>query len=57
MAPCMTTGEAAGTAAALCAASDTRCPELPLEQLQSRLRAAGAYLGETSAAGARAAAA
>jgi hypothetical protein len=48
MAPCMTTGEAAGTAAAMCAASATSCPELPVARLQQRLRVAGVYLGEES---------
>jgi hypothetical protein len=46
MAPCMTTGEAAGVAAALSAKSNTPCPELSIDLLQSHLRAAGAYLGE-----------
>lgn len=49
MAPCMTTGEAAGTAAALCAASGTAAPELPLARLQARLREAGVLLGEAPA--------
>lgn len=49
MAPCMTTGEAAGIAAALSAARNTPCPEIPVELLQSHLRAAGVYLGEASA--------
>jgi hypothetical protein len=46
MAPCMTTGEAAGVAAALAAQSDVACPELPIGQLQDALLAAGAFLGE-----------
>lgn len=46
MAPCMTTGEAAGTAAAMSAASGTPCPELPVGRLQDRLRAANVYLGD-----------
>jgi FAD-dependent oxidoreductase family protein len=48
MAPCMTTGEAAGTAAAMSAASRIPCPEIPIAQLQARLRDAGADLGERS---------
>ena len=44
MAPCMTTGEAAGAAAALCALGDTSCPELSIEQLQDHLRRNGVYL-------------
>jgi hypothetical protein len=46
MAPCMTTGEAAGVAAAMSAASNTACPELSIAKLQSNLRDAGVYLGE-----------
>lgn len=46
MAPCMTTGEAAGVAAALCAATDVPCPDLPVARLQSALKAAGVYMGE-----------
>lgn len=46
MAPCMTTGEAAGIAAALSAGANTTCPELPIQVLQSRLREAGVYLGD-----------
>jgi threonine dehydrogenase-like Zn-dependent dehydrogenase len=48
MAPCMTTGEAAGVAAAMSAATSTPCPELSMTKLQSRLREAGVYLGEKS---------
>jgi hypothetical protein len=48
MAPCMTTGEAAGIAAALSAQANTTCPELPIELLQLRLREAGVYLGESA---------
>lgn len=51
MAPCMTTGEAAGVAAALSAASGTACPELPIARLQSKLLEAGVYLGEQAATG------
>jgi hypothetical protein len=46
MAPCMTTGEAAGVAAAMSAAGNTACPELSIAKLQSNLRDAGVYLGE-----------
>ncbi|MEI2418140.1 FAD-dependent oxidoreductase [Orrella sp. JC864] len=46
MAPCMTTGEAAGVAAALCSATATPCAELPMARLQPALVQAGAYLGE-----------
>lgn len=46
MAPCMTTGEAAGVAAALSAQSGVACPELPIGKLQDALLAAGVYLGE-----------
>jgi hypothetical protein len=49
MAPCMTTGEAAGVAAALCAATRTACPELSISRLQFKLLEAGVYLGEASA--------
>jgi hypothetical protein len=42
----MTTGEAAGVAAALCAKTDTACAELPIDFLQSQLLKSGAYLGE-----------
>jgi hypothetical protein len=48
MAPCMTTGQAAGTAAALCAASDVACADLSIGRLQARLREAGVDLGEAS---------
>ena len=46
MAPCMTTGEAAGVAAALCAATGTSCPELSIGHLQARLTTAGVCLSE-----------
>jgi hypothetical protein len=46
MAPCMTTGEAAGVAAALCAATRTACAELSIDRLQSKLVEAGVCLGE-----------
>lgn len=46
MAPCMTTGEAAGIAAALSAKSGESCAALPIDLLQSTLREAGVYLGE-----------
>lgn len=47
MAPCLVTGQAAGTAAAMAAGEGqglTR--EVPLRDLQSQLRSDGAYLGE-----------
>lgn len=47
MAPCMTTGEAAGVAAAMSAATNIACPEISISGLQSRLREAGVFLGET----------
>jgi hypothetical protein len=56
MAPCMTTGEAAGVAAAMAAASGTPCPELPIAALQAKLLEAGVYLGERAAAPERVAA-
>jgi hypothetical protein len=46
MAPCMTTGESAGIAAALCAQGDTACADLPMARLQPALLKAGVYLGE-----------
>jgi hypothetical protein len=46
MAPCMTTGEAAGIAAALSAQDDVACPELSIGKLQDALLATGVYLGE-----------
>ena len=46
MAPCMTTGEAAGIAAALSALSNTSCPDLPTSRLQPALLRAGVYLGD-----------
>jgi hypothetical protein len=46
MAPCMTTGEAAGVAAALCAATGTSCPELSISHLQARLTTAGVCLSK-----------
>ncbi|MGH7185599.1 MAG: FAD-dependent oxidoreductase, partial [Pseudomonadota bacterium] len=49
MAPCMTTGESAGIAAALSAQSGTPCPELPMNRLQSALVRAGVFLGEAAA--------
>lgn len=50
MAPCMTTGEAAGIAAALSTQANVSCPDLPIGLLQSRLREGGVYLGDTGAA-------
>ena len=44
MAPCMTTGEAAGVAAALSARQSVACPDLSIAQLQSALRQAGVCL-------------
>ncbi|MCA0213833.1 MAG: FAD-dependent oxidoreductase [Proteobacteria bacterium] len=49
MAPCMTTGEAAGIAAALCAKTGTAAAGLPMATLQPALREAGVFL-ETQAA-------
>jgi hypothetical protein len=46
MAPCMTTGEAAGVAAALAAKGNNCLPDLPVHELQLKLREAGVYLGE-----------
>lgn len=46
MAPCMTSGEAAGVAAALCATTGSPCADLPVDLLQSRLQKSGVYLGE-----------
>ncbi len=43
---CMAQGEAAGTAAALCAASGTSPRALDPQVLRARLRAQGVYLGE-----------
>ncbi len=48
MAPCMVTGEAAGVAAAMSAATGTPCPDIRIPDLQSRLLEAGVYLGEKS---------
>jgi hypothetical protein len=47
MAPCMTTGEAAGIAAALCAKTDTACADLDIKLLQETLVNAGVYLGDS----------
>ena len=55
MAPCMTTGEAAGIAGAMCAATDTACPELSVERLQSSLREAGVCLAGQASSHVRAA--
>lgn len=46
MAPCMTTGEAAGIAAALSAQDGNACADLPMNKLQPALLAAGVFLGE-----------
>jgi hypothetical protein len=46
MAPCMTTGEAAGVAAALAAKGGSYFPDLPVLEVQSKLRDAGVYLGD-----------
>jgi threonine dehydrogenase-like Zn-dependent dehydrogenase len=46
MAPCMTTGEAAGVAAALAAKNGCSFTDLPVLELQSKLRDAGVYLGD-----------
>jgi len=39
-------GQAAGTAAALCAQNDLDSRQLPIDQLQTLLREHGVYLGE-----------
>lgn len=57
MAPCMTTGEAAGIAAALSAATNMACPDLSITRLQSKLTEAGVHLREKSPAQNRAVAA
>src|SRR6185503_7668217 len=44
--PCFEMGQAAGTAAALAATGRKRIDELDIADLQRRLRAAGAFLGE-----------
>lgn len=49
MPPCFAMGEAAGTAAALAVAGDCEPRDVDVTALQSRLVAAGAYLGEQSA--------
>jgi len=46
MAPCLVTGQAAGTAAGLAAARDMPVATLPVGELQDELRRAGAYLGD-----------
>ena len=51
MAPCMTTGEAAGIAAALCAKGATPCADLSMTALQPALLRAGVYLGQAAEAG------
>ena len=43
---CMGQGQAAGTAAALCARNDLDSRQLPIDQLQTALREHGVYLGE-----------
>ena len=48
MAPCMTTGEAAGIAAALSAQRGNACADLPMNKLQPALLAAGVFLGEAA---------
>ncbi len=45
MAPCMVTGQAAGTAAAMSAKENSNVTELPVVTLQNALRKAGVYLG------------
>ena len=45
MAPCMVTGQAAGTAAALAAGSDSAVAEIAVGSLQEELRNAGVYMG------------
>jgi hypothetical protein len=42
----MTTGEAAGVAAALAAKGGSYFPDLPVLEVQSKLRDAGVYLGD-----------
>lgn len=44
MAQCMAEGQAAGTAAAMCAATGTDAMELPIDELRARLLADGAVL-------------
>ncbi|HEY1959605.1 MAG TPA: FAD-dependent oxidoreductase [Polyangiaceae bacterium] len=44
--PCFAMGQAAGTAAALSAQSRTAISQINISQLQERLRAAGAFLGD-----------
>jgi hypothetical protein len=46
MGPCLVTGQAAGTAAALAAEQGEPFATLAVGRLQERLLAAGAYLGE-----------
>lgn len=50
MAPCMTTGEAAGIAAALCARQSLAAADLPTPVLQSALREAGVFLAPEAVA-------
>lgn len=50
MAPCMTTGEAAGVAAAMCAQQSIATADLPMSQLQPALQRAGVYLADAVAA-------
>ncbi len=55
MAPCLVTGQAAGTAAAMASGRNAPVADLPVGDLQARLLADGAYLGRAHE-GARAAA-
>jgi hypothetical protein len=43
---CFVMGEAAGTAAHLSLAAGARCPDIAIDDLQTRLRRGGAFLGE-----------
>ena len=48
MAPCLVTGQAAGTAAAMASQRNAPVAQLRVAELQDRLRADGAYLGRDS---------
>jgi hypothetical protein len=50
MAPCLVTGQAAGTAAAMAAGRNAPVAELRVEDLQDRLARDGAYLGRNATA-------
>jgi hypothetical protein len=50
MPPCFAMGEAAGTAAAIALEQECAPRAVPIPELQERLRAKGAYLGEPAAA-------